>query len=180
MMWISIHESPILSWSLHCHSNTTTTQTILGNYAPMLDQCAWKLYRSTSGGFGRPHNLTHISLSGIWQGPYPTVNNHLSVYQEWGPNIHFAFAVGAGSPQQLQNTITSLYDLLYSHETTPLISTFHVDVDGLIDSPIWASVEFWLKPWQYWEPFPRHSYTKALSRTNAPLTLPYLLAHTAD
>ena len=33
------------------------------------------------------------------------------LYQELGPNRHFPLAIGPRSPQQLQNTITSLSDL---------------------------------------------------------------------
>ena len=57
------------------------------------------------------------------------------------PSRHFTLADGVGSPQQLQNNITFLYDLWCLHMTTPSASTFHVDANWLLTCPIQASIE---------------------------------------
>ena len=41
----------------------------------------------------------------------PPSRNLLSLYQELGPSRHFPLPTGAGSPEQLENNITSLYDV---------------------------------------------------------------------
>lgn len=42
--------------------NITSTQTVLGIYAPTMDQRLWRLCILASGGFGRQCRLTHIIL----------------------------------------------------------------------------------------------------------------------
>ena len=108
--------------------------------------------------------------------------NLLFLYQELGPSRHFPFAAGARSPEQLQNNITSLYDLWCSHATTPSASTFHLDADGFLTFPIQASIEEVVHvqtlrvPWA--TPKPLLNQGDVLD--NAPLKLPYLLAHIFD
>ena len=91
--------------------------------------------------------LVGHTASPIWasrtfgKAPTPPSRNLLSLYQELGPSRHFPLATSAESPQQLQNNITSLYDLWCSHATNPLSSTFYINADGLIICLIWASIE---------------------------------------
>jgi hypothetical protein len=98
--WTSIHESPTLSWSSHCRSNTPTTRAILNNYAFTLGQCPWRPCRSTSGGWG--HTTSPLeAFRTFGRAPSPPSRNLLSLYQELGPRKHFPLADGASSPQQL-------------------------------------------------------------------------------
>jgi hypothetical protein len=63
-----------------------------------------------------------------------------------------------------------------------LPSTFHVDTDGHVTFPIRASIEEDMHvqtlaiPGATFRPL----LSRAMSRDNAPLNLPYLLAHTSD
>jgi hypothetical protein len=139
VIWNSIHESPILSWSLHCQSNTTITRAILGNDASTLGQCPWRPCRSTLSGWG--HTTSPIKAFRTFGGPLKPSRTILSLYQEVGPSRHFFLAVGARNPQQLHTSMTSTCDLWCSHITNLLSSSSHVDVDGHLTCLIEASIE---------------------------------------
>jgi hypothetical protein len=95
--WTSIHGSPPLSWSSHCRSNTTTTQSTLGNYAFPMGQCPWKPCRWASGGEATPPHP--YKLLGLLAGPLPhRQDTLLSLSQELGPSRHFPLAAGSRSP----------------------------------------------------------------------------------
>jgi hypothetical protein len=106
-----------------------------------------------------PATLPHLYKPlGLIAGPLPHHQETFCLSTKLRPSRHFPLASGAGSPQQLQNNITSLYDLWCSHMTTSCASTFHVDSDWLFTYPSQAVYMklCMLKPWHSREPFPSH------------------------